>query len=82
MGGAFAGDLEQSFAVFSPVGWIVGAIGASVFWISSLLFPPVLAVLLSMIATILLTGRFTKMDLPMSAMDSGVGGHRKRFSRL
>ncbi len=50
--------LNKASRYFPLIGWIVGAIGASVFWISSLLFPPVLAVLLSMIATILLTGAF------------------------
>ena len=50
--------LNKASRYFPLVGWIVGAVAACVFWLSSLLFPLSLAVLLSMIATILLTGAF------------------------
>ena len=40
------------------VGWIVGGVAALVFWLSSMVLPANVAVLLSMGATVLLTGAF------------------------
>lgn len=50
--------LNKATRYFPLVGWMVGAFGALVFWASSMLLPLTLAVLLSMVATILLTGAF------------------------
>ena len=50
--------LNRSARYFSLVGSLVGVVAAAVLWAASLLFPPVVAVLLSMTATLLLTGGF------------------------
>jgi adenosylcobinamide-GDP ribazoletransferase len=50
--------LDKSSRYFPLVGWIVGATGAIVIWIGNLFLPLPLTVLLSMIATIFLTGAF------------------------
>jgi adenosylcobinamide-GDP ribazoletransferase len=50
--------LDKSSRYFPLVGWIVGATGAIVIWIGKLFLPLPLTVLLSMIATIFLTGAF------------------------
>ena len=47
---------KQAPRYFPLIGWIIGAIGAGVIWGGSLIFPLPLAVLLSMTATIILTG--------------------------
>lgn len=50
--------LQLSSKYFSLVGIIVGGIGAAIFYISHLIFPIEIAVLLSMFATIYATGAF------------------------
>ena len=50
--------LNQSARHFPAVGACVSAVGAAVLWAASALFPPAVAVGLSMAATILLTGGF------------------------
>jgi len=50
--------LNHSARYFPLVGWLVGMTGAAVFWLASLALPPTLAVALSMVATISLTGAF------------------------
>ena len=50
--------LNRSTRYFPFVGWIVGGIGAVVFYGSQFVFPPGLAILLSMLATIFVTGAF------------------------
>lgn len=50
--------LNRSTRYFPFIGWIVGGTAALVFWAAQFVFPLMLAVLLSMIATILLTGAF------------------------
>ncbi len=51
-------QLNKSSIYFPLIGWIVGGIGALVFLGSEFLFSPYVAIILSMIATILLTGAF------------------------
>lgn len=51
-------SLNKASRYFPLVGWIVGAIGAITFWIGRLLFSDSLAILLSTIVTILVTGAF------------------------
>lgn len=65
-------DLNHSTKYFPLVGIIVGAVGALVFWLSDILLPLEVAVLLSMAATILLTGAFHEDGLT-DAID-GLGG--------
>lgn len=50
--------LNNALKYFPLVGAIVGAIGAGVLWLGLLIFPPALAILLSMLATIFVTGAF------------------------
>ncbi len=50
--------LNRATIFFPLIGWIVGAIGVAAFWVGKLLFPPELAVLMSMIATVWATGAF------------------------
>lgn len=53
-----AGMLNRSTMFFPLIGWIIGGIGVGTFWLAKWLFPPELAVLFSMIATIWATGAF------------------------
>jgi adenosylcobinamide-GDP ribazoletransferase len=50
--------LNRSTRYFPFIGWIVGGIGAAVFYGLQFVFPAELAVLLSMLATIFVTGAF------------------------
>lgn len=65
-------DLNKSTRFFPLVGIVVGIVGATVFWLSNKLLPIEIAVLLSMVATVLLTGAFHEDGLA-DAMD-GLGG--------
>jgi adenosylcobinamide-GDP ribazoletransferase len=65
-------DLNYSVQYFPLVGALVGAIGALVFWLASLALPGALSVLLSMGATIYLTGAFHEDGLADAA--DGLGG--------
>ncbi|GAA4467191.1 adenosylcobinamide-GDP ribazoletransferase [Nibrella saemangeumensis] len=52
-------DMLNRATVFFPlIGWIVGAVALGTYWVGSILFPPELAILLSMVATIWTTGAF------------------------
>lgn len=51
-------QLDRSTRYFPLVGWIVGGIGAAVTWLTSLVLPLSLAVLLGMATTLLVTGAF------------------------
>lgn len=64
--------LNESARYFSLVGVIVGSIGGGVFWGFSFIFPQSIAVLLSMLATIWLTGAFHEDGL--ADMFDGFGG--------
>ena len=50
--------LNRSTRYFPFIGWIVGGIGATVFYGLQFVFPPELAILLSMLVTIFVTGAF------------------------
>lgn len=50
--------LNRSTRYFPFIGWIIGGIGAAVFYSLQFIFPPELAILLSMLATIFVTGAF------------------------
>jgi len=65
-------DLNKSTRFFPLVGILVGAAGALVFWLSNMLLPLEISVLMSMAATILLTGAFHEDGLA-DAVD-GLGG--------
>ncbi|MDI1308190.1 MAG: adenosylcobinamide-GDP ribazoletransferase [Methylotenera sp.] len=65
-------DLNKATRYFPLIGILVGAIGALVFWLSDILLPLEIALLLSMASTILLTGAFHEDGLA-DAVD-GLGG--------
>jgi adenosylcobinamide-GDP ribazoletransferase len=50
--------LNKANMYFPFIGWIVGGSSALIFWMSSLLFPLSICVIISMIASILITGAF------------------------
>lgn len=64
--------LNDSVQYFPLVGIVVGAIGGLVFWLSNLLLPGTVSVLMSMGATIYLTGAFHEDGLADAA--DGLGG--------
>lgn len=65
-------DLNDSVQYFPLVGLVVGAIAALVFWLAHLVLPLPIAVLLSMGASIYLTGAFHEDGLADAA--DGLGG--------
>jgi adenosylcobinamide-GDP ribazoletransferase len=65
-------DLNKATRYFPLVGILVGAVGALVFWLSDILLPLEVALLISMASTILLTGAFHEDGLA-DAVD-GLGG--------
>lgn len=65
-------DLNRSTRYFPLIGVLVGAVAAAVFWLAGQLVPYDIAILLSMIATILLTGAFHEDGLADAA--DGLGG--------
>ncbi len=74
--------LSKSTAYFPLVGAIVGSIGALTLWIASLKFSPTLSVLISMAATILLTGAFHEDGLADSADGFGGGYTKERVLEI
>jgi len=72
--------LSESARYFPVVGALVGVIGAAVWWLSSMVFPPAVAIGLMMSASLVLTGAFHE-DGFADACD-GFGGGRTRESVL
>ena len=70
--GHSAQQLDQSARFFPLVGMGVGAIAATVLWLSALLLPLTLAIALSMLSSILITGAFHEDGL--SDFVDGMGG--------
>ncbi len=64
--------LNRSAAFFPLVGLLVGVVGASVYWLASQIWPAMVALLLSMAATIYLTGGFHEDGL--ADLSDGFGG--------
>ncbi|MGQ0443187.1 MAG: adenosylcobinamide-GDP ribazoletransferase [Methylophilaceae bacterium] len=69
-------ELNQSAKYFPLVGFLVGLVATISFYFSSLIFPQAIAVLISMAATIYLTGAFHEDGLADSA--DGIGGGLQR----
>ncbi|WP_047540827.1 adenosylcobinamide-GDP ribazoletransferase [Methylotenera versatilis] len=69
-------DLNHSTKYFPLIGIIVGFLSAAFFYAASFVFPHVIAVLISMAATIYLTGAFHEDGLADSA--DGIGGGWER----
>lgn len=74
--------LSKSTAYFPLVGAIVGSIGALTLWTASMKFSPTLSVLISMVATVLLTGAFHEDGLADSADGFGGGYTKERVLEI
>lgn len=70
--GSSENELNHAVRYFPLVGIIVGGFAAASFWLSDLVLPPNLAVLLSMTCTLLVTGAFHEDGLADSV--DGLGG--------
>ncbi len=69
-------DLNASVKYFPLIGWLVGGSGALIYWFALHVFPIEIAMLLSMIGTIYLTGSFHEDGLT-DAIDGLGGGWEK-----
>ncbi len=74
--------LSKSTVYFPLVGAIVGSIGALTLWIASLKFSSMFSVLISIAATILLTGAFHEDGLADSADGFGGGYTKERILEI
>ena len=70
--------LSGTTRYFPAIGVAVGAVGAAVFWAASIVFPPGVAVILSLIATVALTGALHEDGLADTADGLGGGHSRER----
>lgn len=68
--------LNQSIKYFPLIGWIVGGSAALVFWFSTFIFPISIAIVLSMVTSILITGAFHE-DGFADVCDGFGGGWKK-----
>lgn len=64
--------MKESGRYFSLIGWVIGAISAGVFWVSNLLFSVEISAVLSIAASIRLTGAFHEDGL--ADVGDGFGG--------
>ncbi len=71
--------LNRSTRYFPFIGWIVGGIGAALFYGLQFVFPLELAILLSMVATILVTGAFHEDGFADFCDGFGGGYSRERI---
>jgi adenosylcobinamide-GDP ribazoletransferase len=72
-------DLNHAAKYFPLVGVVVGAVAAIVFLLASRMLPVALAVLLSMVATLLLTGAFHEDGLSDAADGLGGGWNKEQM---
>lgn len=69
-------DLQRSSTYFPLVGWLVGAVAASAWWLALSVWPPQVASGISLAATLLLTGAFHE-DGFADVCDGFGGGYTK-----
>lgn len=79
--GHSAQQLDQSARYFPLVGMCVGALAALVFYLAAWVLPNELAVILSMLTSILITGAFHEDGLS-DFMDGMGGGYTRKKSSL
>ncbi|KPC49699.1 adenosylcobinamide-GDP ribazoletransferase [Amantichitinum ursilacus] len=77
-----AGDLDRAARYFPLVGMLVGLIAAVVFWLAHWLWPVRVAVLISTVATVYLTGAFHEDGLADSVDGLGGGYERSRVLEI
>lgn len=75
-------ELNRAARYFPLAGLIVGALSAAVLWLALQVLPPALAVLLSMAASLRLTGAFHEDGLADSADGLGGGWQREDVLRI
>jgi len=80
--GHSAEALNASTRYFPAVGLIVGALGALVYWAALQLWPPAVAALLSMAATLYATGAFHEDGLSDAADGLGGGWDKARILEI
>lgn len=71
-------DLNKATRYFPLIGILVGCVGALVFWLSDILLPLEIALLLSMASTVLLTGAFHEDGLADTVDGLGGGWSREQ----
>lgn len=64
--------LNRATVYFPAIGWLVGGAGAATYWMGCWVLPPLLALLMSTVVTLLLTGAFHEDGLADTA--DGLGG--------
>ena len=64
------------------IGALVGGIGAGVFWLASMLWPPTVAVILSLVATVFVTGALHEDALADAADGFGGGSTPERILEI
>ena len=74
--------LNKSTKYFPLIGWIVGGLGALVFYTCQFIFPLSISVLLSMVSTILLTGAFHEDGLADSCDAFGGGWTKEKILEI
>lgn len=74
--------LNRCNRYFPVVGMIVGGIGAGIFWSASLILPSSVAILLSMVATILITGAFHEDGFADVCDGFGGGWNKERVLHI
>ncbi len=74
--------LQQSARYFPWVGILIGLVTAGVYWLAALFWPPLLAVLLSTVAGILLTGAFHEDGFADVCDGFGGGTTRERVFEI
>jgi adenosylcobinamide-GDP ribazoletransferase len=74
--------MDQASRYFTLVGWLVGLFAVLVYWLGLQIFPATLAVALSMIATIWLTGAFHEDGLADSCDGLGGGWTQERILEI
>jgi adenosylcobinamide-GDP ribazoletransferase len=78
--GHSAAQLNGAVRYFPAVGVAVGVVGAAVLWACAFVFPPVIAVLLSTVVTVVVTGAFHEDGLTDTI--DGLGGAATRERAL
>lgn len=71
--------LSKNIKYFPLIGWIVGSIAAGVYWLALPLFSPSVAVVLSMIASVWITGAFHEDGLADTCDGFGGGWTQQRI---
>lgn len=75
-------DFRAATVYFPIVGALVGALGAGVFWLASVIWPTLIALVLSLVATVLVTGALHEDGLADAADGFGGGSTPERVFEI